>query len=492
MIKRCIGIDIGSTHLCAVQVSRTGQRFCIEKTFCTKIRRSTDSPRGILKTLTAKHGFDRHADIAVSMPHDAVFFRNLETGSADPQEISLRNSPAFEHDFPIRPDEIIAQAYSQHQLAGQANNVLVAAVARAAIRERLNTLADGRVHPALVDAPIFAIFATATINHPEITAGNAIIAHIDESCLTLAIAQNGNILAVRKLPVILQSDNGSQLTLEQLADLLSNEAQITWRKLFDGEIEQDTKVFLAAQEDIADRLATALGENLHCQITVIEPCANVHCSADYNGDGEICVAEGLALRILAPESTTGVNFFEADNAETEPKFDLKKQFMISAALLAAIVVVSLAGLFVRLLRLEGEHARVQKEIKEVFQSTLPEEKNIVNPLAQLTQKLESLRNSYGPFGYGSDAGTGPLDVLREITACVPQEQGITISNMLITAESVRLAGTSRSFQPVYDWQQRLNAIPRFSTVNVEDIHRGSEGGLVNFTILLSLATSERK
>ncbi|MCJ7729775.1 MAG: PilN domain-containing protein, partial [Sedimentisphaerales bacterium] len=249
---------------------------------------------------------------------------------------------------------------------------------------------------------------------------------------------------------------------------------------------------LAAQDDIADRLETSLKENLHCQITVIEPYANVHCPAGCNGDGEVYVAEGLALRILAPESTSGVNFLEADNAETEPKLDLKRQFMVSAALVAAIAVVSLAGLFVRLLCLEGEHARVQNEIKEVFQNTLPEEKNIVNPLAQLTQKLESLRNSYGPFGYGSDAGMGPLDVLLAITTCIPEEQGITISNMLITAEFVRLAGTSQSFQPVYDWQQRLNAIPRFSTVNVEDIHRGSESGLVNFTILMSLATSERK
>jgi hypothetical protein len=492
MIKRCIGIDIGSSHLCAVQILRTEQQFHIEKSFSAKIRRSTDSPRGIIKTLTGRHGFDRHADIAVSMPHDGVFFRNVETGSADPQKIPAGGSPTFEHDFPISPDEIITQTYSGHQLSGQTRYALVTAVARAALRDRLDTLADGRVRPALVDAPIFAINATATINHPEITAGNAIIAHIDESCLTLAIAQNGNILAVRKLPVILQSDNGSQLTTEQIAELLSQEAQITWRKLFDGEIEPDVRVYLAAQDDIADRLETAIKENLHCQIIVIEPYANVQCPAGCNGDVGICVAEGLALRILAPESTTGVNFLEADNAETKPKFDLKKQFVVSAALLAAIVAVSLAGLFVRLMRLEGEYAQVQSEIKEVFQRTLPEEKNIVNPLAQLTQKLASLRNSYGPFGYDSDSGTGPLDVLLAITACVPQEQGITISNMLITSESVRLTGSSRSFQPVYDWQQQLNNIPQFSTANVEDIHRDSEGGLVNFTILLSLATSERK
>ncbi|MHC4543167.1 MAG: hypothetical protein ACYSYL_01410 [Planctomycetota bacterium] len=66
-------------------------------------------------------------------------------------------------------------------------------------------------------------------------------------------------------------------------------------------------------------------------------------SFEKNGDTGICVAEGLALRALAPEKTVGVNFLEADNADMKPALDLRKELIISAALVAAIIVVSFVG-----------------------------------------------------------------------------------------------------------------------------------------------------
>ncbi|GAH96597.1 unnamed protein product, partial [marine sediment metagenome] len=72
MVKRCIGIDIGSSYLRAVQIVRTGDELCIEKVFSAQTRRSKDSPPEILKRLSSKYGFDLRADIAISMPHDAV------------------------------------------------------------------------------------------------------------------------------------------------------------------------------------------------------------------------------------------------------------------------------------------------------------------------------------------------------------------------------------------------------------------------------------
>ena len=87
MVKRCIGIDIGSSCLRAVQVSRAGKGFHIEKVFSLQTRRGSDSAPEILRSLTSKYGFDRRADVAVSMPSDAVFFRNLETDFAGLEHI---------------------------------------------------------------------------------------------------------------------------------------------------------------------------------------------------------------------------------------------------------------------------------------------------------------------------------------------------------------------------------------------------------------------
>ena len=491
MVKRCIGIDVGSSYLCAVQVSRVGEQFHIEKIFSTQTRRSTDLPQDVLKTLINRHGFDRRADVAVSMPYDAVFFRNLETDSAGTEQVCERDRSALEHNFPIQPDEIVIQVCSCRPLPGEKYSVLTAAVTRESLRERLGISMAAKVRPNLVEAAIFAIRSTVEVNHPEIMTGTAMIAYVDESYLILAITQNNNILIVRNIPIVSCSDNNIDSVQRQVVEVLSREVEITWRKVFGAEIEQDSKIYLVAGNGVSSGLESAVEENLRCQITIVNPYAKVKRPPEYNDDAPICIAEGLALRLLAPEETTGINFLEADGANIKPTLDLKKEFIICAALLAAIAIVSLTGLFMRLSHLETKYAQVKNEIREIFQRTLPEEINIVNPIVQLEQKLQSLRKDYALFGAVSGTGVEPLEVLHAITTSVPREVNININDMLIASESVRLTGTSQSFESVYNWQRLLQKAPQFSTVDIQNIRREPESELVHFTVLVSLTVLEQ-
>jgi Tfp pilus assembly PilM family ATPase/Tfp pilus assembly protein PilN len=520
MVKRCIGIDIGSSYLRAVQVLRTGDELCIEKVFSAQTRRSKDSPPEILRRLHSKHGFDRRAEVAISMPHDAVFFRNLETDSAGLEQIRQRNSSALEYNFPIQPDEIVAQAYSYRQLPDEKYSVLTAAVTRTSLRERLNILAGAKIHPNLVEAAIFAIHSTVAVNHPEIATGQAIIAYIDESCLTLAVTQNNNILIVRNIPIVSGSDNNKRRKTrairrdrnqryrgigvvrtelenidsvqEHVAELLTSEAEVTWRKVFGEEINQDATIYLATGGDVSDDLEAAITKNTRCEIIAVEPYAKVKRSFEKNGDSGICVAEGLALRALAPDKTTGINFLEADNDDKKSSLNLKKELIVCATLAAAIVAVSFVGLFVRLFHLEAKYTKIKNEIKEVFQNTLPEEKNIVNPLVQLEQKLESFRKDYRLFASFYPTNLSPLKVLHSITANTPSEGNIEIDDLLITTESIRLRGTCNSFESVYQWQRLLQETPGFTLVDVQDVQKDPRGDVVHFTILISSAIQEQK
>lgn len=491
MVKRCIGIDISSFYVCAVQITRTGERFHIEKVFNTQMRRSTDSPSEILRTLIGQHGFDRRAAIAISMPNDSVFFRNLEADSASLEQIRAYGSTTLEHNFPVQPDEAVAGICSYHQLSGEKYSVLLAAAKKESLRERLNTLTETRMHPELVDTAIFAVHSTITANHPEIITGRAVIIYVDESCLLLAITQNNNILIVRNIPIVLNCGNDADSVQEQGAEALSDEVEMTWHKVFKGKNERDGKIYLAAADNVPNNLKAAIEEKLCCQITVVNPHAKIKCPPEYNPDAAICVAEGLAIRALAPDKTTGINFLNAYNADAKPKLDLKREFITCAALAVAIAVVSLAGLFLRLSHLETKYAQIKDEMREILQHTLPEEKNIVNPLAQLEQKLQLSQKDYALLGLIPGAGVEPLDVLYAITTSIPPEVDINIDNMLITTESVRLTGISQSFESVYNWQRLLQETLQFSTVAVKDIRKEPDSGLVHFTISMSLATLEQ-
>lgn len=511
MVKRCIGIDIGSSCLRAVQVSRTGEHFNIEKVFSIQTRRDSDSPPEILRSLTSKYGFDRRADVAISMPNDAVFYRNLETDVTGLEQIcglSKRDpkrekesatggqtQSVLEHNFPIEPDEIVAQVCSYRQPSGDKYSVLVAAVKRASLHERMNILAEAKMYPNLVEATIFAVHSAITVNHPEIMTGQAIIAYVDESYLTLAVLENNSILLVRNIPIVSCSDNNVDSAQEQIAEIaevLSREVEITWQKVFDRAIQEDTKIYLVSRDNVSNDLEATIAESLPCQTSIVDSYAKVECSAQGDGDTEISLAKGLALRVLVPERTAGINFRQADTANVKPTLDRKKEFITCAILVAAIAVVSLLGLFVRLSYLERKYAHIKNEITQVFQAALPQEKNIVSPLSQLEQELQSLRKDYRLFAPFSPTDSRPLEVLRSITVSTPSQGNVKIDDLLITTESVRLNGTCDSFESVYQWQRLLQKIPGFALVDVQYAQKEPKSGAVHFTIVVSSVISEQK
>ena len=489
MVKRCIGIDIGFSYLRAVQIVRTEDELCIEKVFSAQTRRCKDSPQEILRSLSNNHGFDRRADVAVSMPHDAVFYRSIETDVAGLEHIRRHTKSALEHNIPIPPDQIIAQTCSRRQLPDDKYSVLTAAVTRSSLREILNIMAGAKIHPNLVETAIFALHSTIAANHPEIATGKAIIVYIDGSYLSLAITENNNILIIRNIPIVSSPDNNADSVPGQVAEVLIREAKVTWRKVFDTDIEQETKMYLAAGSDISSDIEAAITENIGCHTVIVEPYARVKCIADQNGDHEICIAEGLALRGLAPDKTVGINFLDADNADTKPALDLRKELIICATLAVAIVIISFVGLFVRLLQLENKYANIKNEMRDIFQRTVPEETNIVNPRVQLEQKLESFRKDSQLFASFYPTTLSPLKVLHIITTNAPSQGNIRINDLLITTESIRLQGTCDSFDSVYRWQRLLQKIPGFTLVDVQDVQKNPRGNAIHFTVLISLDRS---
>ena len=492
MVKRCIGIDIGPFYLCVVQVVRTDEEFCIEKVFGTQIRRSTDSPEEMLKLLFNRYGFDRRADVAISMPHDAVFFRNLETDAEGLEQIREQNWSALEHNFPVGADKIVAQEYSYHPMPSGKYSVLTAASARQSLQERLNIFTEAKMHPSLVEAAIFAVHSTVAVNHPEIMTGQAVIAYIDECYLTLAVTRSDDIVAVRTIPIITESDSNIESVQEQTAQVISREARVTWRKVFGADIERDTKIYLITTGKSSDHLVEKIEENLHSKTTIVDCYAAVENLTRHMVEIPICVAEGLALRVLVPEKTKGINFLEACKTNAAPALNQRKEFVFCATLTCLIAVFLLVGLFTRLSHLEAAYARIKNETTEIFQATLPHEKNIVNPLVQLEQKIESFRKDSRLFTSLSDSGLSPLDALYKISANGSLPENIKIDDILIAADTVRINGICDSFEPVYQWQQLLQEEPGFTFVDVKDIQKQSKSGVVNFTMLLSLSTQEPK
>ena len=113
MARRAIGIDIGLHHIRAVQMARDGDRWVIERTYASPMRRSSDLPEDALRTLSSHHGFDWRADVALAMPSGSVFYRDLTVQTQVLEAIRQGDSSALAESLPIPTDQMIAQICSQ-------------------------------------------------------------------------------------------------------------------------------------------------------------------------------------------------------------------------------------------------------------------------------------------------------------------------------------------------------------------------------------------
>ena len=490
MAKRCIGIDIGTSHLRAVQIARTPDGFLIEKAFGMQTRRSTDSPVGILRALPGEHEFDRHADIVVSLPYHAMFFAGTEADAAGVQALRAGEVSILKDDFPIPGQDILVQVCSTRTLPGGDHFVQVAATSIASLEEELRVFHEARMPPAAIDTSVTALRTTVAHNHPEIAEGAALILYVDESALNLTVLEDGDILMVRNIPVHMRGVSNDASSAEQVAAIVEDEVEITWRKAFGANPDAEMKIYLACARETAEPLAAAIQEKVEDRLVVVNPYAAVQVSPGVEADFPVFVAEGLALRALSADQTDRADFLAVYNRRMRPRWNTGRQVAVCAALLAVTAVIWFAGLLIQLSFLEKEYAHVKQEIENVFRTALPEEKNVVNPLVQVRQKLDAFQQEselFGPFQPGRLSALATLD---RLSANTPAQGNLILDDILVAADSVRVMGSCDSFATLSQWQQRLQEMRVFDVVDTQNQKKDAQTGKVHFTLSLSSARTE--
>lgn len=490
MPKKCIGIDIGRSHLHAVQIARTPEGLCVEKAFGTETRRSTDALPDILLTLTRDHGFDRRADVAVSLPHHAFFFADIEIDEAGLARLRTADVTGLKDHFPIPAEDIVAQVCSVLRFAGAKDSALIAATSCPLLREELRLLGEGRMRPARVDTPVTAAHTTVVLNHPESAQGIALILYADESTLSLAVTHDGKILLVRNIPMPWAAEESLESFARQMAEIVAQEVEITWKRLFNAVPDAGLRLFLLAPHKMAEGLVPSLQEKVPGQVIPVDPYRRIVRASGVKPDFPIGVAEGLAVDTLGADEAGRINFLTPYNLRTQPHLRVRREATVCAGLAAAAVVVWTIALFLQVSSLESDYARLKNQAVEIFRQTVPEEKDIIDPAAQLRQKLDSFRTDSEMFACFSPDRSAPLEILQALSQRTPVRGNVRLHDVLITGASVRIMGSCDSFATLSEWQQLLATTPGLQVVNVPNPKKDAESGKVLFTISLSSARSK--
>jgi Tfp pilus assembly protein PilN len=232
-------------------------------------------------------------------------------------------------------------------------------------------------------------------------------------------------------------------------------------------------------------LMPPLRSKIDGRITLADPYAHVARTAGVEADFPLCIAEGLALRTLQPEAASRIDFLAPYYAQARPHREMRRELTICAGLAAAIAAVWVIGLFLQLSSLESDYARLKRQAHQLFRQAVPDEQNVVDPAAQLQQKLDALRKDAELFTCFNPGQLTPLEIWQALSQRPPARGELKLDDLLIAGGSVRITGRCDSFATLSEWQRLLETIPGLQVVDVPSPKKDAESGKVQFTISLS-------
>ncbi len=489
MPKKCIGIDIGRVHVRAAQMARTSEGLHLEKTFETQTRRSTDSLVAILRSLTQEQGFDPRAEVAVSLPHHVFFFADVQTDAAGLAALQAGDASCLKNCFPIPVEDAIAQVCTAGTSPDGRKSLLIAAISYDPIREHLASLEEAGIKPNRVDAPMIAAQTAILTNHPAAARGLAVILYVDESTLSIAVTEDGGLLLVRNLPMFAGDSQNIESLAQQTAEIVAQEIEITWKRLFAKDPEPGLCLFLIASGRLTELLVPALREKIDSRIVPVRPYADTAGLRSVESGSSLCIAEGLALRALHPPSAEPVDFLAAYRAKTEPAVRPRRELAICGCLVAAIAAVWVVSLFLQLSSLESRYASLKVQEQTIFRRAIPDEPTLVNAVAQLQQRLDVLRKDCATFTCFNPGRPTALEILYLLSRQVPATGTLRLHDVLIAGDSVAVVGVCDSFNTFFEWRALIENTPQLRFKSEPQPQKTSDSK-VEFRA--SLSTTEKK
>jgi len=490
-VKRSIGIDISRDKISIVQLCFNGGKFSLEHSCVREIPKSGLSEENsvadiktLINGMITEENFDKSARVTVTAPADRVFFQNFRTDLSTKEEVQQLLKFELEDDFPIPFDELVAGICGSRERKGDDREFLIGALNRLELQNRIKTINEAGLKCSAVTADVCALYAVTSLSYNLIDNTPSVIIHADNSRIILAISEKGRLVCVRHFNRQDLTEAGGS-TLESPVPVLTREIEITLRAIFGSSTHTQLKVFISANNELLQDLSQALPEAIDCQIVALNPFTKIDCPEQQQADTDIVIAVGLAL-IGTDEIGEVLNFLVVDEFRSDQTAETKRGLFIFGLLLLAIGILLVVKLFYELNTLENEDQLVKQRIREVFIQALPEEKKIVNELAQMNEQLEMVRAEYNTFAAGLSDRVLPLRVLQDISEKITPEQNIRIYDISIAPESVRLVGAAASFESVDNLMSVLRQISEFNAVEPQDRDLDPQSGGVRFTLSITM------
>ena len=485
-MKRAIGIDINKNHISMIQLGCKAGKFYVEKTYFHEISNtlpanelSAEEFQAVIKNAITSEGFDAKASVITSMPYGKVYFHNYKTQITSGKDIRRLIKFELEDDFPIPFDDLVIDIISSRKTNENEQDFLVGAVSRSKLQDYAQEISEAGLNCPVITAEACAVKSIVSQNNELNGDASSIILHAEDSRLIVAAVQKDSMIFTRSLENFDATDTISAL---------EREITLTLKNISDAAIPLPQKIILSGSHKHVRTLYEDMLKDNKFEPVISDPFAKINNAAKQKINDKQTLALGLAL-IGMDNKNSSVNFLDAEKAKAEEAVKTKRNALVFGILLLALGAAFIVNLFVRLNSLEKENKRLENEIRDIFVRTFPDEKKIVNELAQTNEKYDALKLEYNSIASEVLNRVPTLELLQEISEQITPDQNVGVSDISMTSDSLQLTATAADFESVDNLVDKLKKVSQFNSIDIHNIDMDPGNDRVKFNLAIKIGVN---
>ncbi len=430
-----------------------------------------------------------------SVPGELVAFRTFYLPFRDRKRLDQTVPFELENQVPFGLDEIVVD-YHVLRRDSAGTLVLAALVQRKDLEQHLALLSGAGLDPKVVDLAPLATLNVLSLLGSELPES---FVYIDDNPhrTIVALYRGGELAGLRTLTSSVRASaagveaaaagNGHPDPGDTGVESLIGGIRWTLLALNGGPLEAGFACLLAGEGPRCDELGHALNRDMGLVVQRLTQSSLRSVPPALHAQVEGFASPlGLALREVSPTTAVGLNVRQGEFAYQRGQDEVRRALTRSAVLAGIVVALLIVNTYMSYQQLAGRLAAVQAQIRNVFTQTLPDVHRVVDERAQLKSEIDSAQKLLQRLGgLAPVSGVTAIDVLRTITAAMPENVKIDTDEYIMDPEAVRLKAKTDSFEAVDTMKQQLLNTHYFGDVQVKEV-KSSADGKVDFRLILAL------
>ncbi|MBI3805066.1 MAG: pilus assembly protein PilM [Nitrospirae bacterium] len=190
-----------------------------------------------------------------------------------------------------------------------------------------------------------------------------------------------------------------------------------------------------------------------------------------------------ALGLALPPQGTPINFRQGEFVFGKESIERRHRW-VSIGLVFLLLVGLMGGdFYFRYRQKEARFEELKRDLRASFTQAFPQSKNVSNEVDQIRSAIGERRRTGEFLGVGEQS---PLEVLKEVTAGIPMEVRIDVTELVIDGNKVRIEAQTDSYDSVDRIRGGLLKAGRYQEVSVSDAKISADQARVSFRVQLTL------